>query len=110
MPKWQIITYIGEQKGEKYAYKFPEGCNEVDDILIIIQSLLNKLMIHVEISFNQDIKQVRMKLKTRKLKTKDEAYRLELNEELNKILGFTINAKAVVGHYPSKKFKMVDAH
>ena len=50
-----------------------------------------------------------MKVKTRDLKTKDEAYRSDFNWELNKIFGFTINAKAVVGHYLSKKIKMVDA-
>ena len=74
MPMWKITTYVGENEGGYKNFRFPQGSYEVEDILKIMQTLLDTYKVPVEISFNHDIKQVRMKLKTEDLKTKDEAY------------------------------------
>ena len=81
---WKIATYAGENEVCDKTFRFPQDSYEVEDILKIMQTLLDTYKVPVEISFNHDIKRVRMKLKTRDLKTKDEPFILDFNASLKK--------------------------
>ena len=50
-----------------------------------MQTLLDTYKVPVEISFNHNIKRVRIKLKTRDLKTKDESHIIDFNGSWHKI-------------------------
>ena len=42
MPLWKIITYVDENEVDDKTFRFPQGSYEVEDILTIMQTLLDK--------------------------------------------------------------------